>query len=388
MSSQVKSAIPEAEHREPTAHLSHQTPDGRNYWDPAIFQAELDRFFYPSWLLMGREDQIPNPGDFFTCQLGPENVLFIRDRSGAVHGFYNVCRHRGTRLLAEPEGTVANSIVCPYHAWTYSLDGRLTAATHTRELVGFDRKEFGLYPVRIDRWGGFLFANLEPTGPTLRDQLGRFFDRFQRFPIADLKLGARHVYEIEANWKLLVENFSECYHCAPIHPELNRLTPYMTGDNDAFFHESGRMGNFSGGFMTFAKDYQSMTRSGYTTRPLIPGMTAEDKKRVYYYTLFPNTFFSIQPDYVMIHRILPQSPSHSRVENEFYFTREAVESPGFDPNDAAGLWDEINRQDWRVCELGQQGTHSRVWHGGRYSEQETLVCDFDMFVDEQLKARE
>ncbi|MFZ1024129.1 MAG: aromatic ring-hydroxylating dioxygenase subunit alpha [Thermoplasmata archaeon] len=387
MSSQVKSSISAAEHGEPTAHLSQHTPDGRNYWDPTIFQAELDRFFYPSWLLMGRDDQIPNPGDFVTRQLGPENVFFIRDRAGEVHGFYNVCRHRGTRLLAEPEGTVAKSIVCPYHAWTYSLDGKLTAATHTRELVGFDRKEFGLYPVRLDRWGGFLFANLEPTGPTLRDQLGRFFDRFQRFPIADLKLGARHSYEIEANWKLLVENFSECYHCAPIHPELNRLTPYMTGDNDAFFHEADRRGNFSGGFMTFAKDYQSMTRSGYTTRPLIPGMTAEDKKRVYYYTLFPNTFFSIQPDYVMIHRILPQSPSHSRVENEFYFTREAVESPGFDPSDAAGLWDEINRQDWRVCELGQQGTHSRVWHGGRYSEQETLVCDFDMFVDEQLKAR-
>jgi glycine betaine catabolism A len=370
---------------EPTFHLAQRTPDGRNYWDPEIFRREMDQFFYPSWLLIGREDQIAEPGDFFTRQFGFENLLFVRDKSKKVHGFYNVCRHRGTKVCVEESGKGKHSFVCPYHSWTYGLDGQLIGATHTKGLVDFERKDYGLFPVRVESWGGFIFANLEPKGPSLTDQLGRFFERVQRFPIDQLVLGATNVYEVEANWKILVENFSECYHCAPVHPELNRLTPYMTGDNDAFFHEPGRMGTFSGGYMTFAKDYQSMTRSGYTKRPLIPGMTADDKKRVYYYTLFPNTFFSIQPDYVMTHRILPRSPTHSRVENEFYFTQEAAAQKGFDPQDAAGLWDEINRQDWFVCELAQQGTHSRVWHGGRYSEQETLVCDFDLFVQEQLQ---
>jgi Rieske 2Fe-2S family protein len=116
-------------------------------------------------------------------------------------------------------------------------------------------------------------------------------------------------------------------------------------------------------------------------------MTAEDRKRVYYYVVFPNMFFSLHPDYLMIHRSWPVSPSHSRVENEFYFTPEAMAAPGFDPSDAVDLWDEINLQDWTVCALAQQGVASRAWRGGRYSEQETLTADFDQYVTEEL-ARE
>jgi Rieske 2Fe-2S family protein len=168
-------------------------------------------------------------------------------------------------------------------------------------------------------------------------------------------------YEVEANWKVLVENFSECYHCAPVHPSLNRLTPYLSGDNDARFSDQGTHSLFSGGFMEFAQDFQSMTRTGYTNRPLVPGMTPTDRRRVYYYVVFPNLFFSLHPDYLMIHRGWPVSPSHSRIENEFYFTAEAMAAPGFDPSDAAGLWDEINRQDWAVCELAQEGMGSRAW---------------------------
>ncbi|MFI5413053.1 MAG: aromatic ring-hydroxylating dioxygenase subunit alpha, partial [Candidatus Lutacidiplasmatales archaeon] len=361
-----------------------RTPNGRIYWDPEILQTELDRFFYRNWVNVGREEAIPESGDFFTRQVGRESILFVRGPDKVIRGFYNLCRHRGTQVVLAADGKGAHSFICPYHSWAYDLSGRLVGALHMKEQADFDRADYGLHPVRVEMWGGFIWANLEPTGPDLRASLGPFLERFERFPIADLRLGAKMSYEVEANWKVLVENFSECYHCAPVHPSLNRLTPYLSGENDARFSDQGTRSLFSGGFMEFAQDFQSMTRTGYTNRPLVPGMTAADKKRVYYYVVFPNLFFSLHPDYLMIHRSWPVTPSHSRVENEFYFTQEAMAAPGFDPSDAAGLWDEINKQDWTVCQLAQQGMGSRAWSGGRYSDQEELVRDFDRFIVGEL----
>ena len=363
---------------------SSRTPDGQIYWDPKILATELNRFFYRNWLCVGRQEQVPAKGDFITRQIGRESILLVRGSDGRVRGFYNLCRHRGTRVVLEAEGKGAHSFICPYHAWSYNLDGQLIGALHMKGQTDFDRKEYGLHPIRVDTWGGFLWVNLEPTGPGLRESLGPFFARFDRFPLADLRLGGHQEYEVEANWKILVENFSECYHCAPVHPSLNRLTPYLSGDNDASFMDPKGRSLFSGGYMQFAKDYQSMTRSGYTKRPLVPGMTAEDKKRVYYYVVFPNMFFSLHPDYLMVHRSWPTSPSHSRIENEFYFTPEAIAAKDFDPRDAIDLWNEINLQDWAVCALAQEGTGSRAWNGGRYSDQEELVRDFDAFVTQEL----
>ncbi|MCI4319646.1 MAG: aromatic ring-hydroxylating dioxygenase subunit alpha [Thermoplasmata archaeon] len=371
---------------ESTEYLGATTPPGPIFWDEPTFHLEMERLFYRSWLNVGHESQIAQPGDFFTRQIGPESVLFVRGADGTPRGFYNVCRHRGTRLLEASEGSGVSSIVCPYHSWKYGLDGRLLGAPHTQEVTHFDKEQFGLHPVRVERWGGFLWANLSGSGPSLREEFGTFFAEMARFPIAELRLGAHFVYEVEANWKILVENYSECYHCAPVHPELNRLTPYLSGDNDHHFLEGERRSKVNGGFMTFAKDYTSMTRTGYTGRPLIRGMTDVDKTRVYYHTMFPNTFLSLHPDYLMLHRSWPINPHHSRVECDFFFEPAAVEQPDFDPKDATELWDEINRQDWKVCELAQQGARSRSWRGGRYSDQESLVYDFDAFVREQMRA--
>jgi Rieske 2Fe-2S family protein len=357
------------------------------YWDPSLLATELEALFYRNWLCVAREEELAHPGDFLTRKIGTESVVFVREPGGSVRGFYNVCRHRGTRVVSEPDGTGRHSFVCPYHSWTYDLNGRLLAARHMDGQPEFDRADHGLLPVRVDSWGGFVWTCLDAEGPSLGASLGSFFDRFARFPLADLRRGARQEYEVEANWKVLVENFSECYHCAPVHPNLNRLTPYLSGENDASFHPKEGRSLFAGGFMTFTKDYQSMTRSGYTSRPMLPGTSPEDRRRVYYYVVFPNMFFSLHPDFLMVHRCWPTSVSHSRIENEFYFPRAVVESAGFDPSDATDLWDEINRQDWNVCELAQEGTGSRAWKGGRYSDRERMVRDFDAFVAEELARR-
>ncbi|MCI4340185.1 MAG: aromatic ring-hydroxylating dioxygenase subunit alpha, partial [Thermoplasmata archaeon] len=312
---------------EPSAHRSATTPPGRIYHDPAVLATELDSIFYRRWLCVGRAEQLANIGDYLTCQIGSEHLLIVRTPAGEVHGFYNLCRHRGTRVALEPEGTSAKSFVCPYHAWSYDLDGRLIGAPHTRGLENFDRDEFGLHRVRVEDVGGFLFVNLSRTGPSLADDLGAFFARFSRVPFAGLRLGHRQRYEVEANWKLLVENFSECYHCAPVHPNLNRLTPYLSGDNDAYFGTGAGRSLFAGGYMEFTKDFTSMTRSGYTRRPPIPGLSESDRRRVYYYVVFPNLLFSLHPDYLMVHRAWPTSPSHTRVDNEFYFAPETRADP-------------------------------------------------------------
>lgn len=362
-----------------------RTPDGRVYWDPNVFQTELEQLFYRNWLCLGREEDLPDTGDYFTRKVGQESVLVVRGLTGEVRGFYNLCRHRGTRVAPGPGGTGAHSFACPYHAWTYGLDGRLLSARDLQSQPDFDRGEYGLHPIRVAAAAGFLWGHLEPQGAPLRDSLGPFLERFDRFPLSDLRLGGRKEYDVAANWKILVENFSECYHCAPVHPALNRLTPYQSGANDAWFRSQGGRSLFSGGFMEFAKDYQSMTRSGYTRRAPLPGTTSEDRRRVYYYVVFPNLFFSLHPDYLMIHRTWPVSPSHSHVENEFYFAPEAMTATDFDPGDAIDLWDEINQQDWAVCELAQEGMGSRAWRGGRYSDRERMVRDFDEFVAEELR---
>lgn len=368
-------------------HLSARTLPGAVYYDEGVFREEIERLFLCHWLNVGHVTQIPNPGDFFTRDIGTESLLFIRGSDGRIRGFYNVCRHRGTRIVTDEKGEKLRSIVCPYHAWTYSTEGKLVGAPHTDTLEDFDKEDFGLYGVKTESWGGFIWANLDPKAAPLKEQIASLIKLTERWDIASLRLGAKHVYEVDANWKILAENYSECYHCAPIHPGLNRVTPYLTGDNDAYMAQGANRTAINGGFQTFASDYQSMTRSGYTKRPPLKGMNEEDRKRIYYWVVFPNMFFSVHPDYLMIHRDWPQSPTHSRIECEWYFEPETIARPDFDPSDAVDMWDEINRQDWAVCERTQLGVRSRAWAGGRFSEQEILVYDLDKAYEERMTGK-
>lgn len=371
--------------REHGEHLASPTPAGSFYTDEATFRAELERFYYRGWLNVGREEQIPKAGDFLTRQVGEESVILIRGTDGIARAFYNVCRHRGTRLIEGPEGHKLRSIVCPYHGWTYSAEGALVGAPHTERLVDFQKEDHGLHPIQLDTWGGFLWINLDPEARRIRRELGRFFAKFDRFPLTELRLVSRKTYEARANWKILIENYQECYHCAPVHPDLNRITPYFSGEVRDYFVDGGKLTPFSGGYMEFAKDYESMTWTGYTKRPPLKGMTEEDRHRIYYYTVFPNLFFSLHPDFLMIHRTWPHAPDRSTIECEFYFEPETVARRDFDPSDTVELWDLVNRQDWAVCERTQMGVRSRAWKGGRYSEQEPQVYDFDEYVRQRLE---
>ena len=358
------------------------TLPGRFYHDPAIYAQELQTMFSRMWLCVGREEDIENPGDYLTRTVGEESVVVLRDASGAVNAFHNVCRHRGSRLLSEPSGTGLKHVQCPYHAWTYGLDGALRAAPHMEDAREFDRQKFGLNRVRLERWDGFLFINFSNEGPGLMEFLGEMGTKFARYGMGGLRRGKRIDYTVATNWKMLAENYSECYHCALIHPELNKVSHYTSGETDLVNQAT------VGGWMDLRKDeYQTMSLSGKSNRPPFKGISPEDHRRIHYYIVYPNMLLSLHPDYVMTHTIWPSGPGQSDIVCEFLFDRDEVARPDFDPSDAVDFWDLTNRQDWHVCELTWQGTQSGGYTKGRLSSLEWMVHIFDNFVADRLAGK-
>ncbi|MBI3244399.1 MAG: aromatic ring-hydroxylating dioxygenase subunit alpha [Chloroflexi bacterium] len=354
------------------------TLPGDFYASVTIFRDEMERIFYKRWVCVGRADQIPNPGDFFIQNIGDESLIITRDRSGAPRAFYNVCRHRGTRLCADKQGRFHETIQCPYHAWTYTLDGRLVGAPNMNEIAGFDKRDYPLYSACLETWQGFLFVNLDPEPEPLSLAFAPLEGKFDRWNVASLRLARRINYDVQANWKLLVENYSECYHCPLVHPALAKLSSHLSGANDLVD------GPHLGGYMVINEEHESMTMTGGTRRPPLGEVSGDDLRRVYYYSIFPNTLLSLHPDYVMAHTLWPQSPEHTLITCEWLFDPETMARPDFNPDDAVEFWDMTNRQDWHICEESQIGMRSRVYRPGPlHSVHENLPVAFD---HEVLKA--
>jgi glycine betaine catabolism A len=347
------------------------TLSGRHYTAPEIFAGESERIFRASWLCVGREEEIARPGEYFLVSAAGESVILVRDEVGACHALYNVCRHRGTRLREEERGKLARSIQCPYHAWTYGLDGRLIGAPEMDGVEGFDPADYPLHRAALASWGGFLFVNLAETPEPFEEAFAPLRGRFARFNLAGLRAWRRIEYEVKANWKLLFQNYSECLHCPVIHPRLSKLVPYRSGQNDLV------EGPFLGGFMVLAEKGGSMTMSGRSCALPVSDLPEEDFERVYFYSILPNLFLSLHPDYVMAHRLWPMAPDRTRVVCEWLFHPEASARPGSDPEDAVMFWDTTNREDWHICELAQAGISSRKYGPGPYSPRESLLAAWD-----------
>jgi Rieske 2Fe-2S family protein len=355
------------------------TLPARFYTDPGIYEEEFKRIFTKMWLCVAREEDLPNPGDYMTQSIGLANVILMRDAKGAVNAFHNVCRHRASRLLTETSGCGLTVIKCPYHAWTYDLDGSLRGAPHMNEVKNFDKKDFALHPVRLEAWDGFLFVNLDRDAKSLREHLGEMATRFDRYRISTLRRAKRIHYTVATNWKMLAENYSECYHCQLVHPELNRVSHYMSGDFDLVNQAT------VGSWMELREDeFTSMTLSGRTPRPPFDALDETDRHRIYYYILYPNTLLSLHPDYVMVHTIWPDGPDRSQVLCDFLFDPKQMARSDFDPSDAVEFWDLTNKQDWHVCELTMQGVQAGGYDRGRLSPLEWMSHEFDKFVADRL----
>lgn len=345
-----------------------KTLPGEHHISPAIFAEEQERIFRRRWLYAGRADQLAAPGDYFLYEIAGESLIILRDQDGTVRTFYNVCRHRGSRLCNETHGHLSRAIQCPYHAWSYALDGRLIGAPNMAGVVSFVRDDYPLHPAGLAEWEGCLFVNLSPEPPPFAEAYAPLLGRFSRWRLSELKIAHQVIYDVAANWKLLFQNYSECYHCPTLHPRLNELTPYRDSSNDL------EEGPFLGGPMRLAAGVESMTLSG---RACAAPLNGDAGRLVYYYTLFPNFFLSLHPDYVLLHALTPLGPSRTRIACHWLFHPDAMAQPGFDPSDAVGFWDMTNRQDWQICERVQQGVSSRAYTPGPYADLESIVAAFD-----------
>jgi Rieske 2Fe-2S family protein len=341
------------------------------YTSEEIFAAERERIFAARWICLGRADRIPEPGDYFLAEVAGESLIVTRGQDGALRAFFNVCRHRGTRLCEEEKGRFAKAIVCPYHSWSYGLDGALMGAPNMGDVPWFDKREFPLAAASVGVWEGFLFVNLSQGPEPFEQALGPLLGRFAPWRLPALASARRIAYDVRANWKLICQNFSECDHCPPVHPALARLSHYKSGANNL------REGPILGGFMRINEKGGSLTSSGKACGAPLGDLPEEDRDRVYYYSVFPGFFLTIQPDLVMSTRLTPLAVDRTRVESEWHFAPETLSGSGFDTSDGIGLWDVTNRQDWHVCELAQKGVSSRAYVPGLYSTRESLLAAFD-----------
>ena len=354
------------------------------YRDARVFATEKERIFCREWLCAARAEQLDAPGAFRVLDVCGESVIVLRNRDGELRAFYNVCRHRGARLCraagSQPPlagGVAAGRITCPYHQWTYDLDGRLLAAPHLSGEPEFDKALFSLYPVGVACWGGFVFLHLTPAQSVpLPQQLGAVTERIARYPLAELRIGHTIRYQVAANWKVLCENYNECYHCGGVHPELCAVVP-------AFRERGGASLDWERGIAHRPGAY-TFTASGTTRRRAFPTLNDDERVRHKGELVYPNLFLSLSPEHVAAFRLMPEAPDRTRVVCEFLFDPDEARRPDFDPSDAVEFWDLINRQDWRICEEVQRGVSSRAHRFGYYAPMEDQSLDIRRYVLERL----
>ncbi len=263
----------------PSVESGAMTLPSQWYVSPTVFAAERERVFAREWICIGREEQLAQAGAFFTAEVAGESLIVTRDARETVHAFFNVCRHRGTRLCETASGHFRGSIQCPYHAWTYGLDGELQAARNMAEVPGFDRAQYPLKEAATAAWEGFIFVNLARSRDDGRSDgaFDRVFSplvgRFAAWEVGRLRTARAIRYELQCNWKLVFMNYSECYHCPLVHPQLDKLSPSDSGRNDL------TEGPFLGGYSEMRRPGTALTTTGTSSRPSLGSVAGADLDR-------------------------------------------------------------------------------------------------------------
>ncbi len=332
------------------------------YVDADVFAIERERLWAQQWCAVARESDVPRARDVLRVEIGGESVILVRGDDAIVRGFYNVCRHRGAQLIhpdAPACSHVMGAIRCPYHSWTYGLDGALHRAPFLGDV---ETGELGLHPVGVDEWGGFLWVHLSPeSARPLREQLGAAPERVRRYPLAELDRGATIRYEVDANWKVLAENYNECYHCGPVHPELCDLVPEFRQGGQTLEWEDGIP--HRDGAWTF-------TMSGTTNRSPFSGLSEAERTRHKGELLYPNLWLSLSAEHVAAFWIKPIAVDRTEVVMDLLFHPDAIAAADFDSSDVADFWHLVNLQDWSICESVQRGMSSRAFERGWFAPME------------------
>jgi Rieske 2Fe-2S family protein len=370
--------------RAPTDIGSLTLPAGY-YTDPSYFAREQERLFQRMWLFAGRQDDTPEPGSYVVRRFGSTNAILVRDEAGTLRAFHNVCRHRGTLLCSKPEGRLAGTLQCAYHAWTYRLDGALHRAPHMDKVSGFRVEDWPLRQIPLEVWDGNVFvypgASSSHRPPPLAAQLDGVDVTFRNWGMSELRTVARRTYQLQANWKLVISNYHECLHCPVAHPQLTRFSHYLSGDNEpARPTWLGASMDLLPGFDTLS----SRPAGEPPRRAALPGLDEAQRRRVYYYALLPTMLINPHPDYVVTFQISPLAADRTDITCHWLMHPDEVARPGFDPSDAVEFWDVTNRQDWELSDLAQAGIASQGYRPGPYSNREELLIAFDQWVIDRV----
>jgi glycine betaine catabolism A len=339
------------------------------YTSAEVFAWERRNFFGGGWTCVGHASHLPGPGSQLAVDTGVGGALLVRGEDGALRAFANTCRHRGHELLPCGSSTSAKSIVCPYHSWAYSLSGELRGAPGYREIPGFDAGAWPLVSLPAVEWHGLVFVDGSggSAGPL---PLGRLEPIVAPYEPERLVVAATHTYDAAVNWKVLTENYHECYHCPTIHPELCSVSPPHSGENYPV------AGSWIGGWMDLRDGTATMSLDGHSGGVPLRGLSSAGLRTVAYVGIFPNVLLSLHPDYVMTHILVPEAADRTRISCSWAFAPEAVSAAGFDPSYAVDFWDLTNRQDWAACESVQRGLASPFASAGPLAPEEDAIYSF------------
>ncbi len=345
-----------------------------DYTDPDVFELERERIFDRQWFCVGRSEELPERGSFVRRDVPGDTLLLTRDLDGRLHAFYDVCRHRGSVLVEEDHGRVRKAFTCPYHAWVYGLDGRLLGTPNVHADDGLDRDAYGLREIGLQEWEGYIFvSHAKPEQrPDLLANLAAEPDEplsYGRFGIGELRLGHRITYEVEANWKIVWENYNECLHCPSVHPELAQMVPLfrrglVADDDDPTV------------LATLADGFDAFTLSGTSALPHLPGLEPVDGRTYYGAGIFPNLMLNLRATGVTSFTLYPRSVDHTTIVSDYLYRPETIASDAFDPSEMIEFLDLIARQDWEVCALAQRGASSKGFDRSVYPPQERYVHMF------------
>jgi Rieske 2Fe-2S family protein len=346
-----------------------------DYVGQAVYDEEREKIWWGDWVTIGRSEEVANAGDFVVKDLAGESIFLVRNAEGELKGFYNVCSHRGTKFLDDDaNGNTRKAFRCPYHAWTYDLNGRLIGTPNVAEDEHFDRSLYPLHSFAVAEYAGFVFVNLAENPRPLMDALtdgAESITSFERFKMDELRVGVRLVYEVEANWKIIVENYNECLHCPQVHPELVQVVPLFRF-GEVWDEETRDDGNW------MKEGATSFTANGESELPKFPDLLPEDYQMYYGSYEFPNLLLNLHPDCVMYYIGIPKGPTHTQVISEFLFRPEVISDPNaFKPEPVVEFWDMISKQDWDVCERAQTGVGSRAFTQGVYPRQDRFLYNFN-----------
>lgn len=353
------------------------TLPGEHYLDPGHFARERERIFHREWFCAGRREGLEGKGEYRVVSILGESILLVCDEHDALHAFNNVCRHRGSQLVSaagtdEQYGVFKAGIRCPYHSWNYRLNGELHSTPH----IDIDKSGLGLHRVDVGNWGGYVFVRLVPGEQSLLEMLGDIPARIRRYPMAELRVGHRIDYSVASNWKVILENYNECYHCAGVHPELCNVVPaFRVGGGSGLDWERG---------IPQREGTNTFTLSGTTNRAPFAGLNEDEKTRHKGELIYPNLMLSLSMDHAASLTLWPRAPDRTDISCEFLFHPDEMDKPYFDPLDAVEFWDLVNKQDWTICESVQRGMGSRVFESGYYGPMEDLSLDIRNYVKSRI----